>query len=73
MASRGPKIAEGVLKGVYPRIIWRYEQLLQNRFFDPCTPRYYLGVPRPRLLLSPSGEGKLALEPPNQKTEITSF
>ena len=32
MASRGPKIAEGVLKGVYPRIIWRYEQLLQNRF-----------------------------------------
>ena len=32
MAARGPKMAEGVLKG------GRSKQLLLNKFFDPSTP-----------------------------------
>ena len=34
----GPKMADGVWKGVYPYIFGRSKQLSQNKFFDPSTP-----------------------------------
>ena len=33
-----PKMADGVWKGVYPWISWRFHQLLLNKFFDSNTP-----------------------------------
>ena len=38
MAARGQKMADGVWKGVKPKVIGRSDQLLQNKFFDPSTP-----------------------------------
>ena len=34
----GPKIADGVWKGVFPQIFGHFKQLSQNKFFDPSTP-----------------------------------
>ena len=34
----GPKMAEGVWKGVYPQVLGRSRQLSLNKFFDPSTP-----------------------------------
>ena len=34
----GPKMANGVWKGVYPYIFGRSKQHLLNKFFDPSTP-----------------------------------
>ena len=34
----GPKIAEGVWKGVYLQVFGRSKQLSQNKFLDPSTP-----------------------------------
>ena len=34
----GPKIADGVWKGVYPWVFGHSKQLLLNKFFDPSTP-----------------------------------
>merc|ERR1711954_295461 len=34
----GPKMAEGVWKGVYPKVFGRSRQLSLNKFFDPSTP-----------------------------------
>ena len=34
----GSKMADRVLKGVYPQVLGRSKQLLQNKFFDPSTP-----------------------------------
>merc|ERR1711923_62259 len=34
----GPKMADGVWKGVYPQVLGRSRQLLLNKFFDPGTP-----------------------------------
>ena len=31
-------MAEGVWKGVYPKVFGRSKQLLLNKFFDPSTP-----------------------------------
>ena len=31
-------MADGVWKGVEPKVIGRSEQLSQNKFFDPSTP-----------------------------------
>ena len=31
-------MADGVWKGVQPRVIGHFEQLLLNKFFDPSTP-----------------------------------
>ena len=36
--SGGPKMADGVWKGVYPYIFGHSKQLSQNKFFDPSTP-----------------------------------
>merc|ERR1712115_453897 len=33
----GPKMAEGVWKGVYPQVLGRSKQLWLNKFFDPST------------------------------------
>ena len=38
MATRGPKMAEGVWKGVYPQVLGRSRQLSLNMFLDPSTP-----------------------------------
>ena len=38
MAARGPKMADRVWKGVYPKVFRRAHQLLLNKFFDPSTP-----------------------------------
>ena len=34
----GPKMAEGVWKGVYPQVFGYSKQLSQNKFFDPSIP-----------------------------------
>merc|ERR1711954_186458 len=34
----GPKMADGVWKGVYPWVLGRSRQLSLNKFFDPSTP-----------------------------------
>ena len=34
----GPKMADGVWKGVYPYVLARSKQLSLNKFFDPSTP-----------------------------------
>ena len=34
----GPKMADGVWKGVYPLVFGRSKQLSLNKFFDPSTP-----------------------------------
>ena len=34
----GPKMADGVWKGVQPQVIGHFEPLLLNKFFDPSTP-----------------------------------
>ena len=34
----GPKVADGVWKGVYPLVFGRSRQLSLNKFFDPSTP-----------------------------------
>ena len=34
----GPKTADGVWKGVYPKIFGRSRQLSLNKFFDPSAP-----------------------------------
>merc|ERR1712117_809713 len=34
----GPKMADGVWKGVYPYVLGRSRQLSLNKFFDPSTP-----------------------------------
>ena len=34
----GPKMADGVWKGVQSLVIGRSNQLLLNKFFDPSTP-----------------------------------
>ena len=34
----GPKMANGVWKGVYPWVFGHSKQLSQNKFFDPSTP-----------------------------------
>ena len=38
MDAMGPKMAEGVWKGVYPQVFGRSRQLSLNKFFDPSTP-----------------------------------
>ena len=38
MAARGPKMADGVWKGVYPWVFVRFHQLSLNKFLDPSTP-----------------------------------
>ena len=35
MAAWGPKMAEGVWKGAYPKVFGRSKQLSLNKFFDP--------------------------------------
>ena len=35
---RGPKMVDGVWKGVYPYVFGRSKQLSLNKFFDPSTP-----------------------------------
>ena len=34
----GPKMAEGVWKGVYSKVFGHSKQLSLNKFFDPSTP-----------------------------------
>ena len=34
----GPKMADGVWKGVYPEVLGHSKQLSSNKFFDPSTP-----------------------------------
>ena len=34
----GPKMADGVWKGVYPKVFGHSKQLSLNKFFDPSTP-----------------------------------
>ena len=34
----GPKMADGVWKGVYPQVLGRSRQLSLNKFFDASTP-----------------------------------
>ena len=34
----GPKVADGVWKGVHSQVFWHSHQLLQNKFFDLSTP-----------------------------------
>ena len=34
----GPKMADGVWKGVYPYVFGHFKQLSLNKFFDPSTP-----------------------------------
>ena len=34
----GPKMVEGVWKGVHPSVLGGSKQLLLNKFFDPTTP-----------------------------------
>merc|ERR1711954_14089 len=34
----GPKMADGVWKGVYPKVFGRSKQLSLNKFFDQSTP-----------------------------------
>ena len=34
----GPKMADGVWKGVYPWVFGRSKQLLLNKFYDSSTP-----------------------------------
>ena len=38
MAARGPKMADGVWKGVYPEVFERSHHLLLIKFFEPPTP-----------------------------------
>ena len=38
MAARGPKMADGVWKCVYPLVFGHSRQLSQNKFFDSSTP-----------------------------------
>ena len=38
MAARGPKMAAGVWKCVYPQVFEHSKQLLQHKFFDPSAP-----------------------------------
>ena len=38
MAARGPKMADGVWKGVQSKVIGRSRQLSLNKFFDKSTP-----------------------------------
>ena len=38
MAAGGPKMADGVWKGVQPLVIGHFEPLLLNKFFDQSTP-----------------------------------
>ena len=38
MAASGPKMADGVWKGVYPSFFGHSKQLSLNKFFDPSTP-----------------------------------
>ena len=33
-----PKMADGVWKGVQPKVIGHFKQLSLNNFFDPSTP-----------------------------------
>ena len=37
MDARGPKMADGVWKGVYLQVFGRSRQLSLNKFFDPST------------------------------------
>ena len=34
----GPKMANGVKKGVYPQVFGHFKQLSLNKFLDPSTP-----------------------------------
>ena len=36
--QNGPKMTDGVWKGVYPLVFGRSKQILLNKFFDPSTP-----------------------------------
>ena len=38
MAARDPKMADGVWKGVQPKVIGHFKQLSPNKFFDLSTP-----------------------------------
>ena len=38
LAARGPKMVDGVWKGVYPYVFGHSKQLSLNKFFDPSTP-----------------------------------
>ena len=38
MAAGGPKMANRVWKGVYPKLFWSSRQLSLNKFFDPSAP-----------------------------------
>ena len=42
----GPKIADGVWKGVYSEVFGRSKQLLLNKFFDPSPPSMRKGRDR---------------------------
>ena len=44
MADRGPKMANGVWKGVYSQIFWHFKQLSLNKFFDLSTPSSFWWV-----------------------------
>ena len=38
MAAIGPKMADGVWKGVYSQVFGHFKQLSISKFFDPSTP-----------------------------------
>ena len=38
MAARGPKMPDGVWKGVFPQVFGPSKQLSLNKFFDPSIP-----------------------------------
>ena len=44
MAARGPKMADGVWKGVYPWVFGHSKQLSLNKLFDPSTPSMRKGL-----------------------------
>ena len=43
MATRVPKMANGVWKCVYPEVFEHSKQLSLNKFFDPSTPSLMVG------------------------------
>ena len=50
--QNGPKMADGVWKGVNPKVLGRFKQLLLNKFFDPSSPSMRNGRNGEKKLLS---------------------